>query len=153
MIDGWATLFQKYWVYYAKWTNFYNFPVIVQPEESLKARQGCSPWLLSRAGVGNVWLYSPWTAEVLQTQLFIPKWEFCSNYLRLVTPENSFAQGFVMGINKTIILFALIFFFVIILVEYFLLLFPLQCCSNILERHLEGLSPLWSLLKTHPAVF
>lgn len=114
--------------------------------------QGCWAGLLL-----GVWLCIPWTAEVLQTQLFIPKWEFSSNYLRLVTPENHFAQWFCHGDkqNRHLVCldFFLVVFIIIITVEYFLLLFPLQCCSNILERHLEGLNPLWILLKTHPAVF
>lgn len=67
------------------------------------------PWLQSKAAAGSVWLYSPWTAEVLQTQLFIPKWEFCSNYLQFVILANNFAQGFCCGDKKPVIFFALIF--------------------------------------------
>lgn len=57
-----------------------------------------------------------------------------------------------MQLNKMVILFSLRFFFII--VKYYLLLFLLQHCSNILEKHLEGLStPPPSLLTKHTAVF
>lgn len=140
IIDGWATQ-----------------PEFIELNELILA---ISQWWHSQRNccshgcrAGAECLCSPWTAEVLQTQLFIPKWEFCSNYLRFVTLENHFAQGFCHGDKQTVILFALVFEIIIIIVEYLLLFFPLQCCSNILERYLEGLNPLWSVLKTYPAGF
>lgn len=57
-----------------------------------------------------------------------------------------------MQLNKMVILFSLRVF--LIIVKYYLLLFLLQYCSNILEKYLEGLStPPSSLLKKHTAVF